>query len=106
MKVLEEALSHLQFAVEYATRDLDQQIVLDATSMRLAAGIDALSRLESHTRNDLFGQEWKVMWGMRNRIAHGYLLVDSSIVRQTLAVELPDLVERISQARRDIADLG
>lgn len=105
-EVLEEALSHLQLAVEYATRDLDQQMVLDAASMRLAAGIDALFRLESHTRNDLFGQEWKAMWGMRNRIAHGYLLVDSSIVRQTLVVELPDLVERISQARRDIADLG
>lgn len=105
-EVLEEALAHLQLAAEYATRDLDQQIVLDAASLRLAAGIDALSRLESDTRNDLFGQEWNVMWGMRNRIAHGYLLVDSRIVRQTLAVDLPDLVERIRQTRRDIADPG
>lgn len=25
---------------------------------------------------DLFGDEWSVIWGMRNRIAHGYAWID------------------------------
>lgn len=36
------------------------------------------------------------MWGMRNRIAHGYLLVDSSIIRQTVNHDIPGIVVRIS----------
>lgn len=35
------------------------------------------------------------MWGMRNRIAHGYLLVDSSIIRQTVNHDIPGIVVRI-----------
>ncbi|QLQ15163.1 MAG: DUF86 domain-containing protein [Micropruina sp.] len=35
------------------------------------------------------------MWGMRNRIAHGYLLVDAAIVRQTLAQDIPKIIDRI-----------
>lgn len=102
-EVLEEALAHLEIAQTYATGDLSQQIVLDAASLRLAAAIEALSRLESRTRDDLFEPEWKVMWGMRNRIAHGYLLVDERVVRETLVVDLPELVQTIRRARRGIA---
>jgi uncharacterized protein with HEPN domain len=32
---------------------------------------------------------------MRNRIAHGYLLVDSAIIRQTLHEDIPDILDRI-----------
>ncbi len=35
------------------------------------------------------------MWGMRNRIAHGYLLVNPPIVRQTLNIDIPSMVSRI-----------
>ena len=37
------------------------------------------------------------MWGMRNRIAHGYLLVNPPIVRQTLKIDIPSLVSRIER---------
>lgn len=32
------------------------------------------------------------MWGMRNRIAHGYLLVSSETVNRTIDVDLPGII--------------
>lgn len=42
------------------------------------------------------------MWAMRNRIAHGYLLVDSDIVRQTIEIDLPDIVRVITRELSDV----
>ena len=46
----------------------------------------------------MFGDQWHLMWGMRNRIAHGYLLIDSSIVRMTITYDIPGIIARISDA--------
>ncbi len=70
--------------------------------MRLSAGIEVLARLDFDVRTNLFGDNWQFMWGMRNRIAHGYLLVDSDIVRQTIEVDLPDIVRMIGRELSDI----
>ena len=35
------------------------------------------------------------MWGMRNRIAHGNLLVSPEIVQATVATDVPLIVQRI-----------
>jgi len=35
------------------------------------------------------------MWGMRNRIAHGYLLVEPANVRSTVDRDLPVMVEAV-----------
>lgn len=42
---------------------------------------------EDTGRIRLFGDRWQHV-GMRHRIAQGYLLVDSAIVRQTIEVDL------------------
>lgn len=99
-ELLHEALVHLELAQRYSSdEDLDQ-LVIDAICMRLSAGIEVLARLDPHVRNTLFGSDWPFMWGMRNRIAHGYLLVDSDIVRQTVQVDLPDIVRIV---RRELS---
>lgn len=99
--LLREALVDLALAAEYANRqDLDQ-LTIDAICMRLSAGIEVLSQLDADTRAGLFNNNWQLMWGMRNRIAHGYLLVDSDIVRKTIEVDLPDICQTIKQALRD-----
>lgn len=77
--------------------DLDQ-LVIDAICMRLSAGIEILARLDADVRSELYGDNWPLMWGMRNRIAHGYLLVDSGIVRQTVEVDLPDIIQVVRKA--------
>ncbi len=73
------------------------QLVIDVTCMRLSARIEVLARLVPDTRSRLFGDNWQFMWGMRNRIAHGYLLVDSGIVHQTIEIDLPDIVRVITR---------
>lgn len=81
----------------HAARDLGDQLVVDAVCMRLSAGIETLATLDPIARSEIFGADWPLMWGMRNRIAHGYLLVDSTIIRQTLAQDVPALMSRINQ---------
>ena len=94
-EILRDALAHFQTMRAYAGHNLDDQLVIDAICMRLSAGIEALATLEPNVRDQLFGADWPLMWGMRNRIAHGYLLVDSAIVRLTLAQDIPKIVNRI-----------
>ena len=98
-EVLGDALTHLTMTRESAARDLNDQLVIDAICMRLSAGIEALATLSVSDRQDLFGETWPLMWGMRNRIAHGYLLVDSAIIRQTLRDDIPDILDRIRRGR-------
>jgi uncharacterized protein with HEPN domain len=91
--VLEEALAHFEVVAEYGSGDLADQKTVDAICMRLSAGIEALSALIAADREALFGDVWNQMWGMRNRIAHGYLLVEPAIVRSTVDRDLPMMIE-------------
>jgi uncharacterized protein with HEPN domain len=75
--------------------------VIDAICMRLSAGVEALARLDIETRDRLFGDAWPLMCGMRNRVAHGYLLVDTDIVRRTLEHDVPPLVASIEAELTD-----
>lgn len=62
-------------------------------SLRLAAAIEALAGATSEFREQLFADEWSVMWATRNRIAHGYAYVDLAIIRATVERDVP-LVEQ------------
>lgn len=93
-EALRETQAHFALMLEHATGDLTDQLVIDAVCMRLSAGIESLSGLDEATRDRLFGEAWPLMWGMRNRIAHGYLLVDAGIVRRTLAHDIPPILAR------------
>jgi uncharacterized protein with HEPN domain len=90
--VLEEALAHFEVVAEYDSGDLADQKTVDAICMRLSAGIEALSALSAADREALFGDVWNQKWGMRNRIAHGYLLVEPAIVRSTVDRDLPMMI--------------
>lgn len=96
-ELLREALVHLELASKYAAGDDLDQLVVGAICMRLSAGIEVLARLEPDVRSRLFEDDWEIIWGMRNRIAHGYLLADPEIVRQTIKVDLPDIVRRVKR---------
>lgn len=85
----------------HADGDLGDQLVIDAVCMRLSAGVEALARLDPPTRDRLFGDAWPLMWGMRNRIAHGYLLVDTVIVRRTLQADIPPIMASIESELTD-----
>lgn len=101
-EILHEALLHLELPNAYAGDEDPGQLVIDAICMRLSAGIEVLARLDSPVRINLFGDNWQFMWGMRNRIAHGYLLVNSDIVRRTIEVDLPEIIRVIKCELSDI----
>lgn len=96
--LLSEALTHLQLAQQHGTGDLTSQLVIDAVSLRLAAAIDALSALPEEVLDEHFGSIWVSLKGMRNRIVHGYLLVDPRIVSRTVERDVPDLIARVAAA--------
>ncbi len=109
-EVLREALTHFELMLDHARgddtgddtggvmSDVMDQLVLDAVCMRLSAGVEVLNRLDPGVREGLFGDSWPLMWGMRNRIAHGYLLVDGAIIRRTLVTDVPAIMAQIHRA--------
>lgn len=101
-EILSEALSHLELAQHYASGEIDDQLRIDAICMRLSAGIEALSQLDHATRESFFGAAWPAMWGMRNRIAHGYLLIEARIVRSTLERDVPAIIVQIREASEQL----
>ncbi|MGB8019727.1 MAG: HepT-like ribonuclease domain-containing protein [Candidatus Nanopelagicales bacterium] len=103
---LREARTHFALMRQHAQGDLAGQLVIDAICMRLSAGVEALARLDTPTRDRLFGDAWPLMWGMRNRIAHGYLLVDTDIVRRTLQHDIPPIMACMAPGRSTIAAVG
>lgn len=59
-----------------------------------------LARLDPDIRARIFGEDWALMWGTRNRIAHGYALVSVEIVRRTVVVDLPAIIGALQAASR------
>lgn len=100
---LREARTHFSLMRQHAQGDLAHQLVIDAICMRLSAGVEALARLDTPTRDRLFGDAWPLMWGRRNRIAHGYLLVDTDIVRRTLEHDIPPI---LASLEAELTDAG
>lgn len=96
-EVLQEALTHFDLMLHHAQGDVTDQLVIDAVCMRLSAGLEVLDRLDPDVRDGMFGDSWPLMWGMRNRIAHGYLLVEPRVIRSTLDTDIPAIIVQIHQ---------
>lgn len=91
-----DALEHLcMLRAHVAVSGLDDQIVLDAVSLRLACAVDCVARLPAETRALAFGSDWPPMWSTRNNIVHGYLGVNPDIVRETVRHDLNDFEARV-----------
>lgn len=69
--------------------------------MRLSAALDSLNKLPQNTKENLFGKNWHYMRGMRNRIAHGYAVVDPATIRATVIEELPNLISILKKQRTE-----
>jgi len=96
-EILEEALDSLELVASYVAReDRTKQLVLDAISMRIIAGVEALNKLDPQRREELFGDGWTHMRAMRNRIAHGYEFVDPEVVLETATRDVPRVLETIN----------
>lgn len=106
LEILADAEEHFTILQNHAEHDLQDRMVMDAVCMRLSAGLEALSALESGVRTAIFDDAWPLMWGMRNRIAHGYLLVDSGIVERTVEQDIPLILRKIARFRAEDLQAG
>lgn len=104
LELLTEAIAHLQAITQHLARgDMDDDIIADAVSLRLAAAIDAAGRVAPARRSAIFGDEWPLAWATRNRIVHGYAFVNRHIVESTVQRDLPSIESAI---RREAAELS
>ena len=98
-ELVSDALDHIEVLKRHLQRgDLGDETVADAVSLRLAAAIEAVSETSVEFCERTFGDEWKIIWATRNRIAHGYAYVDMSIIRDTVEQDLPDFEGKLRQS--------
>jgi uncharacterized protein with HEPN domain len=97
-----EALEHLEILRAHVEAgSWEDQVTVDAVCLRLAAAIDASSRLSEAARAEAFGTLWPAVRATRNRIVHGYVTVDAEIVRATVEHDLDGFAAALRRIGRD-----
>lgn len=93
-ELIAEALHHLLILESHLAQDEHiTDLIFDAACMRLSAAIEVLEKTTPSYREATFGELWNKMWSLRNRIAHGYHFMDTLLVRETLARDIPPLIK-------------
>ena len=75
---------------------MNEMLTIDAVSRRLEAAIESL--MHGDIGEEIFGDNWRAIRGIRNRLAHGYTDADPEIIRDTVANDLDDFEARIRSA--------
>jgi uncharacterized protein with HEPN domain len=81
----------------------EDPLVSDAVNMRLSAAIETISQTSTGLRETYFGESWRFMKSMRNRISHGYSLLDHDLVQGTIDGDVPYFEAQLRQALADIS---
>jgi uncharacterized protein with HEPN domain len=56
---------------------------------------EAAKRIPDEYKSQKVSIPWKVMAGMRDRLIHGYDVVDASILWRTIKTDIPDLQKKL-----------
>jgi uncharacterized protein with HEPN domain len=105
---LEDMLAHAREAVELlgdGDRDfLAHQRVLQLALTRLIEIIgEAASRVSRETRANTQEIPWSPIIGMRNRLIHGYDVIDYDRLWDTITQDLPPLISALDDALQNDA---
>jgi len=96
---LRDAQFHLEILDSHMQKaGLDDQTVADAVCLRLASAIECVADLSPELRAQAFGEDWPLIWATRNRIAHGYAMIDLRIIKATVRDDLPGFRTAIAEA--------
>ena len=101
-QVLEKIYSHISSVLKYCKGCVSLED-FQADSMRVEACVFNLMQIGELTKESLSDEfklklttiPWKQLYGMRNRIVHGYSGVNMQIVWDTISNDLPDLAKEI-----------
>jgi uncharacterized protein with HEPN domain len=77
--------------------DRDRKLQLSLTRLIEVAG-EASSRVSSGTRDKYGTIPWRQIVGMRNRLIHGYDVLDLDVLWNTVTVEIPPLIVELEKA--------
>ncbi len=102
--VLKKIYSHINAVLKYCA-DCNELDDFEGNSMLSEAcvfnlmqiGELAKTSLSSEAKTEIVSIPWKQIYGMRNRIVHGYDGVDMSIVWDTIKNDLPLLKEELKK---------
>ena len=64
------------------------------------------ARSDDALRDQAFGSSWPAIWSVRNRIAHGYVIIDRQIIVSTVDHDLPEFEEKIEYLSRLVSGEG
>ncbi|MEY4039144.1 MAG: hypothetical protein RLZZ52_12 [Actinomycetota bacterium] len=103
-ELVRDALDHLEVLRHHLSKGpFEDPLISDAVNMRLSAAIETISQTSSGLRETYFGSEWRYMKDMRNRISHGYSLLDLELVQGTIDIDVPYFEAQLRQALADIS---
>ena len=97
---MREAAGHaIRFAAGCTREDLDEdRMRFDAIVREIEILGEAARAVTGPTRRRIPTVPWKEIVGMRHRLTHAYFAVDAGIVLNTVAMDLPRLVEVLDGA--------
>ncbi len=99
---LKDMLSHASEAVELlggaSREELGRNRVVQLALTRLVKIIgEAGNRVSQETQQKIPKIPWSQIIGMRNRLVHGYDLIDFDLLWDTVANDLPPLIEALQK---------
>ena len=99
--MLEAARKAIKLAENRKRSDLDTDELLSLGLTRLFESIgEAAAHVSVATRGKYAEIPWAQMIGMRNRLIHGYDIVDTDVIWQTITEDLPVLVKSLQRAAK------
>lgn len=104
IKVLEKILKHITSTIQYCD-GCKTVSDFESNSMRVEAcvfnlmqiGELAKTELSDEAKAEISSIPWKQLYGMRNRIVHGYEGVEMNIVWDTIFYDLPVLKTEVEK---------
>lgn len=104
IRILEKLLQHTASIMRYC-QGCQQLSDFEANSMRVEAtvfnlmqiGELAKTSLSDSAKEQIQSIPWRQLYGMRNRIVHGYDGVNMMIVWETVSEDIPQLNQELSK---------
>lgn len=101
LKILKHTRHAMEYASKYDSREMFEkdEMCVEATVFNLMQiGELAKMSLSDEAKNSIKSIPWNQLYGLRNRIVHGYEGVNFVIVWDTITNDLPELENEIIKA--------
>lgn len=101
---VEISLEHVRILNRHLARKgtVDDDLLFDAVCMQLSSAIESANGISPERRDALFGSEWTLIKAMRNSIAHDYAFVDSTMVSDSVEIEVPKFREKLLELQMEL----